>query len=362
MSLDLPVLDPHVHFWNPRTTPRAVTMVGRALFWNPTLLRHVGARLFPRAARDFIGKPDHVMRAHLPDELAREQEGVDVRGVVHVQAGWHDARPLAGADETRWLDGLHEPRILGMVGQATLEAPELDRLLDAHRAASPRFVGVRDMTAHDPDRGVLAFSAPDRMAQPAFRRGLARIGEAGLTFDAWCYGPQLGALAQAISEAPSTQVVLCHLGTPIGVGGPYASHGHTAEARANILARWKDDLARVAALPSTHAKLSGLAMPVLGFGFHTRPTAPSVSELADRFGPLVEHALAVFGTARCFFASNFPMDKVAASWRSIFEAFASLVAGLDLEARRGLFHDNATRFYRLADRRAAAANEPAAQR
>jgi predicted TIM-barrel fold metal-dependent hydrolase len=191
----------------------------------------------------------------------------------------------------------------------------------------------------------MAFSAPDRMRTEAFRRGLARIGEAGLTFDAWCYGPQLPDLRDAIASAPQTRVVLCHLGTPIGVGGPSGGHGHTEAARASILARWKDDLAAIAALPNVHAKLSGLAMPVLGFGFHERPSPPTAGELSDRIGPLIEHALAVFGSGRCFFASNFPMDAVSVPWRTLYAAYASLASGHGREIRRGLFHDHAARFY-----------------
>jgi L-fuconolactonase len=347
MPLDVPVIDAHVHFWDPRTTPRAVTPLGRLCFWNEALMRRVGPHLFPPAVRDFVGQPDHVLCAHLPDALLAEQTGVDVRGVVHVQAGWHDKRALAGADESRWLESLAHPSLRGIVGQATLDSPHLEALLDAHRSVTRRLVGVRDMTAHDPDPGVMAYSRPGRMQTAAFRQGLARLAQAGLALDAWCYGPQLAALADALQEAPGTRVVLCHLGTPIGVGGPFAGHGGTAGARADILARWKDDLARLAAMPQVHAKLSGLAMPVLGYGFHARRTPPSVGELCDAFGPLVAHALAVFGAERCFFASNFPMDKVSASWSAIFEAFAALVASSDRSTRLGLFHDNAARFYRL---------------
>lgn len=348
MAADLPVLDAHVHFWDPRTTPRAVSGAVKLFGWNRWLMRTVAPRLFPRAAREFVGHTEHVMSAFLPDALGAEQAGVDVRGVVHVQAGWMGKGPLGSADETRWVDALTgAPRVLGIVGHAALEEPTLGELIAAHRAASQRFVGIRDMTASDPDRGVLDFSKPGRMEQPAWRAGLRKVGEAGLTFDTWCYGPQLGALADALAEAPSTRVVLCHLGTPIAVGGPHAKHGATAEARASILARWRDDLARIAALPNVHAKLSGLTMPVLGFGWHRRPAPPSASELVDAWGPLVEHALAVFGPARCFFASNFPMDKVSAPWRTVHDAQAALVATLDEPTRRGLFHDHAAAFYRL---------------
>jgi predicted TIM-barrel fold metal-dependent hydrolase len=71
-----------------------------------------------------------------------------------------------------------------------------------------------------------------------------------------------------------------------------------------------------------------------------------VGELVDALGPLVEHALAVFTPARCFFASNFPIDKVSAPWETLFAAFAQLVATRDAGTRRALFQDNAAAFYR----------------
>lgn len=345
MPVDLPILDPHVHFWDPRTTPRRVTPVGRLFGWRPFLLRHVGFRLFPRDARQFVGQPDYAMRAWMPADLAGQQAGYDVRGLVHVQAGWHDDAPLGPVGETRWLAQIGGPKLLGIVGEARLDNPDLDAVIAAHRAASPRLVGLRDMLAHDPDRGVLDFSKPDRATTEAFRAGLRRVGASGLTFDAWCYGPQLPALADALAQAPETRTVLCHFGSPIGAGGPFAGHGATEADRASIVARWRDDLARLAALPQVHAKLSGLGMPILGFGFHTRPEPPSVAELADRFGPFVEHALRVFGPSRCFFASNFPMDAVSAPWGRFVDALAAIVQGEDLATRRALFHDNAARFY-----------------
>jgi predicted TIM-barrel fold metal-dependent hydrolase len=99
--------------------------------------------------------------------------------------------------------------------------------------------------------------------------------------------------------------------------------------------------------PNVHVKLSGLMMPVLGFGFHTRREPPGVSELVDKLGPLVEHALTAFSPARCFFASNFPIDKVSAPWRTLLQAMAQLLASQDPATQRAIFHDNAARFYNL---------------
>jgi L-fuconolactonase len=348
MALDVPVLDPHVHFWDPRSTPREVSPAVKLLGWNESLLRAVAPRLFPRAIAGFVGRPDYLLRPYLPGDWMGERGETRSPGFVHVQAGWHGRGPLASVGETRWLESLCGVDLRGIVAQARLESRHLVPLLDAHAAASARLVGVRDMTAFDDDPGVMNWTAAgDRMGREPWRRGLALLGERGLTFDAWCYHPQLGELAAAAREAPGTRIVLCHLGTPLGYGGPFGTRGRDDSARRQVEGAWRDGLASVAACPNVHAKISGLAMPVLGFGFHERSTPPSVSELVDKLGPMVEYALSLFTPARCFFASNFPMDKVSASWGSIFGAFAQIVAGRDVATRRALFHDNAVRFYGL---------------
>ncbi|CAN5234677.1 hypothetical protein BH23ACT9_BH23ACT9_12900 [soil metagenome] len=96
-------------------------------------------------------------------------------------------------------------------------------------------------------------------------------------------------------------------------------------------------------------KLSGLAMPIIGWGWHQRPAPPGVDEVVDAYGPFVSHVLEVFGPSRCLIASNFPMDRVSLPWRTLYEAFDQLTSGLPAEQRRGLFHDNAIRFYGIPD-------------
>jgi L-fuconolactonase len=344
------IIDPHIHLWAPRSTPRTVSPAVKLLGWSEWLMRHVAPRLFPGAARAFVGKTNYVMSDYLPEDWRRDTGGFRdrARGFVHVQADWQGRGPLGAVGETRWLEEICGPELLGIVGEAALESESLGLILDAHAEASPRFVGIRDTLAHDPDRGVMDYDdRPDRFEDAAWQRGYAELGRRGLSFDAWMYSPQLRAFEAVVRAHPETRVVLDHLGTPIGLGGPYAGFGHTAAKREELVARWRDDLAALAAHEQVHAKISGLFMPIVGWDLHERDRAPSNAELVDRLGPHVEYALETFGPRRCMFASNFPMDKVSTSWVALYEAFDELSRTRDEAERRALFHDNAARFYGL---------------
>ena len=348
----VPILDPHIHQWSPRTTPRTVTPAVKLFGWSAWLMRNLVPKLFPKASLEFVGKVDYVMGDYLPADWGQDCAGFDVRGFVHVQADWQGRGEHPAAGETAWLEQIGGEPLRAIVGEAELDDPKLGALLDAHARASSRFVGIRDVLAFDPDRAVMDYDhRPDRCAEPAWRAGLAELGRRGLTYDVWLYGPQMrgleAALAAVFRDEPNTRVVLDHLGTPIGLGGPYGSHGTDAAAREHILGRWRDDLAALAVHEQLRAKISGLFMPILGWGLHQREQPPSVTEVVDRIGPLVEHALDCFGPERCMFASNFPMDKVSLSWATLFEAFAQLVQTRSDAERLDLFHDNAARYYGL---------------
>lgn len=348
---DGPILDAHIHLWDPRTTPRTVSPLVKALGWNPRLLRVAAAKAVPDTAMAFVGRPDHVLAPFLPGMWYGETGGADVRGFVHIQADWQVKGPMGHADESRWLEALCGRDLRAVVGRADLADARLEALLDAHVEASPRFVGIRDYLAHGgSDEGLMSFaSGPDRTAEHAWRRGYDRLGERGLTFDAWTYAPQLPAFERLVAEHTRTKVVLCHAGSPVGAGGPFASHGRSPADRESLRSRWADDLAAIAQHPQVHVKLSGLAMPIIGWGWHDQAAPPRVDQVVDAYGPLVSHVLEVFGPSRCIAASNFPMDRVSLSWTTLYEALDQLTAHLSDDDRRAIFHDNAIAFYGIPD-------------
>jgi L-fuconolactonase len=349
-DLDFAIVDAHVHQWDPRTTPRATSLFARLLGRWPDFYLKVGRSIFPKAIREFVGRPDHLLLAYLPADHAQDSASSNVDTVVHVEAGWAAPGALGAVGETRWLETLGFESVgktLGaIVAHADLGSSRADEVLRAHMAASSRMRGVRQMAARHPQSGVFAWSRhPHLYCNADFLRGFERLAEHGLRFDAWVYSPQLPDVAALAQRFPQVPIVLDHLGTPVGAAGPFCGVGTTAEERERIVSCWRDDLAQVAEHKNVFAKISGLAMPALGFGFHTRPEPPSAEELVERLGPLVRHALDVFGVDRCFFASNFPMDRVSAPYARIFEAYARLAKERGPHAPRALLRENALRFY-----------------
>ena len=58
--------------------------------------------------------------------------------------------------------------------------------------------------------------------------------------------------------------------------------------------------------------------------------------------PIVEACLGQFGAARCMFGSNFPVDSLYSDYRTIVEAYESLVPE---DAKLAVFEDTAAAFY-----------------
>lgn len=348
-----PIIDPHIHQWDLLRTPRILSWPRRLLGWQPRLYRQVllwGAKASDRA---YVGRPDYVMWDYLPADYGADAAGLPVEQVVHVEAEWRDRSLLGPAGETRWLEGLFAadalPRLGGIVAYADLRRPDVAQLLQAHRQASPRLRGIRQMLAFDTDRGIMRFcDRPDLMQDAAFRRGLAQLQEQGLVFDAWVFHHQLEELARLARAFPEQTFVLDHMGTPIGLGGPFASYGHSAQARDRILKTWQHGLAVLAECPNVMVKLSGFFMPVVGWGFEHRSAPVPEQELLEALAPHARYVLQCFGVQRCLFASNFPMDKVSLSYQQLYRLYAATVADLTQAEQRLLFAENARRLYRLA--------------
>jgi len=296
----LPIVDAHAHFWD---------LDARYYPW----LRD------PDPIRFRYGDYGPLRRSYLPEDYRRDSRDFTVAGLVHVEAE-HDPRDPLG--ETRWLSDLAARSGLptACVCQAWLDRGDVAEVLTA-QAEFPLVRGIRHKPAWVEDPRETVRGAPGSMDDPAWRRGYAQLSGHSLSFDLQTPYWHLDAAAELAADFPETRMIVNHTGLP-------------ADRSPEGLAAWRAALETVAAQDNVALKISGLGQP------------GRLWTVAEN-GPVVRDAIAIFGVARCMFASNFPVDSLVADYRTIFAGFREITAGFPPGDIDKLFHHNAVRHYRL---------------
>jgi L-fuconolactonase len=283
---------------------------------------------------------------------------------MHRKQGLAEMKPVG---ETEFLEGvaaraLSDSKITtavaaGIVGHADLRLGDAAALvLEAHVAASPdRFRGIRHSTTWDASEKIRSDAPAGLLADSSFRRGFACLQRYGLSFDAWLYHPQLLELADLARSFPDVTIILDHIGGPLGVG-PYAGK------RAEVLRQWQSAIAELAKCPNVMVKLGGLGSDRSGFDWQERAVRPASAELATVMAPYFEWCIEKFGVERCMFESNFPVEKRINSYVTVWNAFKRMTQSYSVAERQALFHDTATRVYRLATAAKPSTMEPRTKR
>ncbi len=304
---------------------------------------------------------DHPGNRYLLDELLQDAgSGHNVVSSVFVECmsmyRAEGPQPLRCVGETEFVQGIAAMSASGaygamrvasgIVGMADLSLGGAVRdVLQAHLAASGnRFRGIRHAAGWDASpeiRNSHTHPPAGLLGSSAFAQGFAELAPLGLSFDAWLYHPQLPELTELARAFPDTTIVLDHFGGPLGIG-PYAGR---ADA---VFADWRQSIDELARCPNVVAKLGGLQMAINGFAWHKQALPPDSQQLATATRRYHLHAIEKFGVQRCMFESNFPVDKLSCSYAVLWNSFKRIVADFSPDEKAALFHDTATRVYRLA--------------
>ncbi|NUR61820.1 MAG: amidohydrolase family protein [Catenulispora sp.] len=223
-----PVLDAHVHLWDPN-----------------------------RLSYPWLAEAPAINRAFTGDDFAAlHAEPVEA---VFVEAGRDAAQ--AGA-EVEWVrtEAAKHAWIRGAVAHVTVENPvQAVREIRRH-AEDPFVVGVRRNVQEE---------APGFTEHADFRVGVRLLGQAGLPFDACVRQHQLPELVRLADACPDTTIILDHLGKPQPTGRD----------------EWSRDLRQVAEQPNVVCKLSGLATEVVGADAPQALMVSLLREALEVFGP-----------------------------------------------------------------------------
>ena len=286
----LPFVDSHVHYWDLR---------------NPTLRYEW---LMPDWVHPVLGNIDgiKVQRYMAPDFIA-ETRFQNVSKAIHVQAAIGIADPVV---ETQWLQAQADETGFphGIVAHCDLAAENAQEVIERH-LESPNLRGIRD------------FGQGDYLADPGWQRGYGLLARYGLVF---CIDPTLETMekARALAETyPDVILSIDHAGYP---------HERTPE----YFDRWRRGMETVAGAPNVICKISGLGMCDHAW-------------TVDSWRPWLHACLELFGVERCFFGTNWPVDRQYSSYGDVLDAFEVLVADLTDEEQAALFATNTERIFKI---------------
>jgi L-fuconolactonase len=251
--------------------------------------------------------------------VARATAGIDA--VVAVQA-----RSLP--EETDFLLQLADqhPEVVGVVGWADLQAPDLQPQLDVW-CQHPAFKGLRHILQDEAD--VSAW-----VNAPAVNRSIQVLQQHKLVYDVLVFEHQLPSVIDFCARHDAHWLVLDHVGKPaLRDWNP-----NRDQARP-----WANQLRQLAALPHVMCKLSGLVT-------ETNWQHSQGLSLADAqaIWAAFDQALEVFGPQRLLYGSDWPVCQLSSSYDAVHglaQTWAKTT--LTLTEQEAFWSGNAQRCYQL---------------
>ena len=313
---ELPICDPHHHFWDRAGNRYLLDQLAKDLGGGHNIEQTV-----------FI-ECGSMYRARGPEELRSIGETEFVHGIAAQSAsGQYGPTEVAA----------------GIVANANLMlGAAVAPVLEAHLAASSRFRGIRFTCSWDADPAASPPSSrtPGMLLDSRLRDGIACLQKLGLSFDALVYHSQLEELADLAAVFPDTTIILNHIGRPLG-------NGRYTGQREEVFSNWQRGITAVAACDNVVVKLGGFGNLISGYDWHQRPVPPDSEELARTITPWLTFCIEQFGPQRCMFESNFPVDKESYAYTTVWNAFKRLSQGFSAAERAAMFQGTAVKAYRL---------------
>jgi predicted TIM-barrel fold metal-dependent hydrolase len=266
-----------------------------------------------------FGPYQPICRDYPISEYRSDTAGCDIVKSIHIQTNWPAGKSY---DEARWVQSVADETGWPHANVAHADLADADAASLLKRLADlPATRGIRQQLHWHENPQYRFAPRSDVMNDADWRRGLARLSDHGLLFELQIFASQMAdgtALARAF---PDTVFVLEHAGmledmSPAG------------------WQLWRDGMAALAQCRNVNVKLSGL-----GTFVHACRD--------DVIGPIVKETVALFGTDRCFFGSNFPIEKLWTDYGTLYRTFRNAIAYLSNAEQAAILHDTAARLYRI---------------
>ena len=295
------IIDTHHHLWEVKNYP-----------W----------LLAPMSPKIFGDAYEPLRHDYLIDDLLADFGAHNIVKSVHVQAHYNPGNPVG---ETEWLQAVADRAGFphAIAGHADLSDPGVEAMLAAH-FQYPNFRAIRDVVYwQEGDPSGQAVDRPDYCLSTDYRRGVALLGQYCLSLELQGFPNQFDYFADLVGDNPEVNFCLVHGGLLTG------DDDATFDA-------WRQALEVLVPLENLFVKCSG-----------ANTFSQDAPRTAEQVGRQYNTLLDLFGAERCFFGSNFPVEKLKISFDDLIDICKQAVAARPAAEQRAFFHDTAAQFYRI---------------
>lgn len=292
----LKVIDSHHHIWRKADLP-----------WM--------AQNKPRIFGDYTA----LKRDYTIEEFKSDVAPANVVKSVYLQANWDYDRSV---EEAQWVADVGATHGMpnGIVANADLRSPDVERLLDAY-AAIPAVKGIRQHLHWHRNPKFSYIEAPDVFDHDDWRRGMRHLADRGFSFDLQIFPSQMQAVVGMLGAFADTTFILNHAGM--------------LDARDDeSIAVWRSGMETLAKCPNLVVKFTGL-------GTFDHKSSPELMR------PMIPESIRLFGAGRCMYGSNFPIEKLWTTYKTYFDNVVEAVGEVSDADRHEIFYGTASRAYRL---------------
>ncbi len=288
---DEPLVDTHVHFWDH-------SVDGLRWEW-----LEPGFKFRLWESDGSLDAPRYT-----PPEFLAEAAGSGVAAVVH----GHSANPIDDpVVETEWLESVAAEYGIpqALIGACRLSAPDAADVLERH-ARHPHVRGVRDVYAAE-------YRTVDEIAA-----AMDAAASLGLSIEVRRSHDAFQVLADLATRWPTVTITLSHGCLPL-------------RRTPSDLASWGAAMRSLAPDPTHVCKISAVA----------GATDPDWTPTSIR--PWIVGCIDALGADRCMLGSNWPVDRMFATYVRLIGAYREATAELTSAERAAVFHRTAERVYSI---------------
>ena len=260
---------------------------------------------------------------YLLDDLIEDFGTLEIIKSIHVQAEININETI---HETKWLQNISDNNNKGfpnaIIGFVDLMDLDAEIKLEQHLKFS-NFRGIRQILNFDKNNKELSHAKIDYLNETKWVKKFSLIQKYNLSFDLSILWTQTLDALKLIKRYNNVLFIVNHTLSPLNINQ-------------ETIKEWHKNIKLLSACNNVVIKLSG-------FGeFNSSWTESSIR-------PLILKTIDEFGTSRCMFGSNFPVDKFLSKskYKDYWNAYYNIVKDLSTDEKNKLFCINAEKYYKI---------------